>query len=95
MSSIEPQHDGTSYEAGAAPRSRFGAFLGFLARHPIGLLQALFVGLVTIVVLQNLEPTTLDVLFWSIPGLPKLVMLLVAMAVGALVWDIARRHLLR
>jgi uncharacterized integral membrane protein len=64
-------------------------------RPPIGLLQALFIALVTIVVLQKLEPTTLDLLFWSIPGLPKLVMLLVAMAVGALVWEIARRRLFR
>jgi uncharacterized integral membrane protein len=95
MSSSEPQNDGTSLETSAAPRSRFAAFLGFLARHPIGLLQALFVALVTIVVLQNLEPTTLDVLFWSIPGLPKLVMLLAAMAAGGLVWEILRRRLFR
>jgi uncharacterized integral membrane protein len=95
MSSSEPQSDGTSLETSAAPRSRFAAFLGLLARHPIGLLQALFVALVTIVVLQNLEPTTLDVLFWSIPGLPKLVMLLAAMAAGGLVWEILRRRLFR
>lgn len=95
MSSSEPQHDGTSLETGPARRSKIGAVFGFLARHPIGVLQVLFVALVAIVVLQNLEPTTLDVLFWSIPGLPKLAMLLVAMVVGALVWEIARRRLFR
>jgi uncharacterized integral membrane protein len=81
----------------AAPpqRSKLVAALGFLARHPIGVAQVLFVALVTTVVLQNLEPTDLDVLFWSIPGLPKLAMLLVAMAAGALVWEIARRRLFR
>jgi uncharacterized integral membrane protein len=71
---------------------RFGRFL---AHHPVGVLQAVFIALVVIVVLQNLEPTTLDVLFWSIPGLPKLVMLLAAMAVGAAIWELLRRRLLR
>ena len=77
------------------PPSAFRRMMGFLAGHPIGVLQTLFFVLVAIVVLQNLEPTTLDVLFWSIPGLPKLVMLLAAMIVGALVWEVLRRRLFR
>lgn len=89
------QQDQSISPAAPAKRSKIGAALGFLARHPVGVLQVLFVALVTIVVLQNLEPTTLDVLFWSIPGLPKLAMLLAAMGVGALVWEIARRRLFR
>lgn len=67
----------------------------FLVSHPVGVLQALFFALVTIVVLQNLEPTSLDVLFWSIPGLPKLVLVLVAMVIGGLIWEVVRRRLFR
>jgi uncharacterized integral membrane protein len=66
-----------------------------VAAHPLGVLQTVFFGLVAVVVLQNLEPTSFDVLFWSIPGLPKLVLVLVAMAIGGLIWEIARRRLFR
>lgn len=78
-----------------AQRSKPGAILAFLARHPIGVLQVLFLALVTGVVLQNLEPTSIDLLFWSVPQLPKLVLLLAAMAAGGLVWEIMRRRLFR
>lgn len=81
--------------AAPAKRSKIGAVLGFLARHPIGVVQVLFVALVAIVVLQNLEPTSIDLLFWSVPQLPKLVLLLAAMAAGGLVWEILRRRLFR
>ena len=47
--------------------------------------------LLAIVVLQNLEPTSIDVLFWSVPSLPKLVLILVAMLAGGVLWEIARR----
>jgi uncharacterized integral membrane protein len=57
--------------------------------------QGVFVVLIAIVVLQNVEPTSIDVLFWSVPGLPKLVLILVAMLAGGLIWEIARRLLSR
>ncbi len=67
----------------------------YVAAHPLGVLQTIFFGLVAVVVLQNLEPTSLDVLFWSIPVLPKLVLVVVAMAIGGLIWEVLRRRLFR
>ena len=64
---------------------------GFVGRHPVGVVQGVFVALLAIVVLQNLEPTSIDVLFWSIPSLPKLVLILLAMLAGGLSWEIVRR----
>ena len=67
----------------------------FIGRHPAGVVQGLFVALLAIVVLQNLEATSIDILFWSVPELPKLVVILLAMLAGGLLWEIARRLLLR
>jgi len=67
----------------------------FLSRHPLGVLQGVFLLLVLVVVLQNLEPTELDVLFWSIASVPKLALIFVAMLVGGLLWEILRRVLVR
>lgn len=81
-----------------APAERGSAaarLVRFVARHPIGVAQTSFAVLVAIVVLQNLEPTSFDVLFWSIQTLPKLVLVLVAMVVGGALWEIARRLLFR
>lgn len=65
----------------------------FAARHPAGVVQAFFIVLVAIIVLQNLEPTSIDLLFWSVADLPKLVLILAAMLAGGVVWEIARRLL--
>jgi uncharacterized integral membrane protein len=67
----------------------------FLLRHPLGVLESLFLLLVLVVVLQNLEPTQLDVLFWSIASVPKLALIFAAMLVGGLLWEILRRLLVR
>jgi uncharacterized integral membrane protein len=67
----------------------------FIARHPLGLLQTLFAVLVVIVVLQNLEPTSIDILFWSMKSVPKLFLLLASMLTGAAVWEVLRRLLRR
>jgi uncharacterized integral membrane protein len=75
--------------------SAFVRSLRFIGRHPIGLLQTLFALLVGIVVLQNLEPTSIDVLFWSMKSVPKLFLLLVSMLIGAATWEILRRLLRR
>ncbi len=83
-------------QASEAPRaSSVGRIAHFVGRHPAGVVQGLFIALLAIVVLQNLEPTSIDVLFWSIPSLPKLVLILVAMLVGGVLWEIARRLLAR
>jgi uncharacterized integral membrane protein len=79
----------------AEPRSLWRGLLHLVARHPWRFAQGLFVALLVIVVLQNLEPTSIDVLFWSIPSLPKLVVILIAMLAGGVVWEIARRLLVR
>jgi len=67
----------------------------FVLRHPLGAIEVLLSMVVGIVVLQNLEPTRLDVLFWSFAEVPKLALLVGAMVVGALLWEIFRRLILR
>jgi uncharacterized integral membrane protein len=46
--------------------------------------------LLAIIVLQNLEPTRLDVLFWSFGEVPKLVLVLGSMIVGIFLWELGR-----
>ncbi len=38
--------------------------------------------LFVIIIAQNLEPTSLDILFWSLPSVPKLVLILGSMLFG-------------
>lgn len=59
------------------------AVLGFLRSHPAGVAWAVALLLLLVVILQNVEPMRIDLLFWSLPQVPKLVLILVAMAVGA------------
>lgn len=72
---------GSSSLAGAV---RFGA------RHRARIAQVLLFAVVATVVAQNLESTSVDVLFWSITS-PKLVLIVISMLVGAAVWEIVRR----
>jgi uncharacterized integral membrane protein len=71
--------------------SRFRQIGQFIVRNPIGAAQFVFFALVAIVILQNLESTSIDVLFWSIAALPKLVLIFLSMVVGAIAWELARR----
>jgi len=81
---------------GAPPTSSRLARTGrFVASHPVGVVHALILALVTVVILQNLEPTSIDFLFWSIPEIPKLVILILAMFIGGGLWEIIRRLLFR
>jgi uncharacterized integral membrane protein len=43
------------------------------------------------VILQNVEPTRIDILFWSLPAVPKLALIVGSMLVGAALWETARR----
>lgn len=79
----------------SASGSALGRFLALLARHPSGVVQFLVFLLAAIVILQNVESTAIDVLFWSIPAIPKLVLILVSMLVGAAIWEVARRWIRR
>tara|TARA_B100000446_G_scaffold108199_1_gene101213 strand:- start:555 stop:848 length:294 start_codon:yes stop_codon:yes gene_type:complete len=67
----------------------------WLLAHPLGALQLLGLVLLVIVVFQNLEPTSIDILFWTLADIPKLFMLLLSMILGALVWELIKRTLLR
>lgn len=64
----------------------------WLRHHPLGALQIVLIILLAIIVLQNLEPTSLDILFWTAARLPKLVVILISMVLGALVWEWIRRR---
>jgi len=94
---VEPETRAAPSTTGGAPArtSLLAGIARFMARHPAGVLQGLFVALLMIVVLQNLEPTSIDVLFWSVSSLPKLVLILGAMVAGGALWEIARRLLTR
>ena len=67
----------------------------WLVTHPVGALRILAVLLLAIVVLQNLDPTSIDILFWTLVDIPKLLLLLASMLAGGLIWELLRRGLLR
>ena len=79
----------------ARPASALGRAVRFGIRHPVGVAQAVFFALVAIVILQNLESTSIDVLFWSFPAFPKIVLIFLSMLVGAALWELVRRLLRR
>ncbi len=64
--------------------SKAGNALEFLIKHRRILSRVVPALLLLIIVLQNWEPTRVDVLFWSLPAVPKLVLILVSVFVGAL-----------
>ena len=67
----------------------------WLMTHPMGALQILLALVAIIIVFQNLEPTSIDILFWTLVDIPKLVLLMASMLFGALVWETLRRVLRR
>jgi len=64
--------------------------LGYL---PLAISVFIVVSIIAIIVLQNLESTSIDVLFWSITSMPKLVLIFLSMIIGASAWELARRLL--
>ena len=62
----------------------------FVARNRAKLAQGLFFGAVATVAAQNMESTSVDVLFWSLAS-PKLVLILISMLGGAAAWEFVRR----
>ena len=75
--------------------SFFHRLRGWLQRHPGRALFLLGIALLMVIVFQNLEPTSLDVLFWTVAQVPKLVLLLGAMVLGALIWEVLRQRTAR
>lgn len=90
--SAQPGHEPGSETPRRPGRS---GVLGFVLRHPLGVLQSIGLILLAVIVLQNVEPTSIHLLFWSLGSVPKLVVILVAMLLGALLWEILRRLLRR
>ena len=72
-------------------RGTFRNVGSFIVRSPMRATQLLFFFLIAIVIVQNLETTSIDVLFWSITSLPKLVLIFLSMVVGALAWELVLR----
>ena len=70
---------------------RFSRVRQFIVRNPNRTAQFVFFLLVAIIILQNLESTSIDFLFWSIAALPKLVLIFLSMVVGAAAWELVRR----
>ena len=77
------------------PSARSGSALGrgveFVVKHPIEIVRGVFFALVAIIILQNLESTSIDVLFWSVSTLPKLILICLSMLIGAATWELLRR----
>jgi uncharacterized integral membrane protein len=71
--------------------SKFRKAGEFIVQNPIRAAQLAFYLLIVIIVLQNLETTSIDVLFWTVTALPKLVLIFLSMLIGAAAWELARR----
>jgi uncharacterized integral membrane protein len=85
---------GTGVE-GSGRRSLLASSLRVAARRPGAVALGVAAFLVAVIVLQNFEPIEIDLLFWSVARVPKLVLILASMLVGGLIWEVARRRLLR
>ncbi len=94
---MDQQSGSPPSEAGEArtSRSAFGRIVGFVLQHPVGAIQLVVFSLLAIIVLQNLEPTSIDVLFWSFAAIPKLLLIFASMLAGAAAWEIVRRWIRR
>ena len=78
-------------EENGSSGSRIRRFGRSIIGNPIRTAQFVFFALVAVVILQNLETTSIDVLFWSVTALPKPVLIFLSMIVGAAAWELARR----
>ena len=67
--------------------------LGRIWRHRRLLTRLFVLLLVAVIVLQNSEPTRIDLLFWSLPSVPKLIFFLAGMVFGVGAWEVGRRTL--
>ena len=83
----------TPSEPSDAPGSSsvFERGVAFVVKHPIEIVRGVFFALVAIIILQNLESTSIDVLFWSVSTLPKLILICLSMLIGAVTWELLRR----
>ena len=80
---------GSAEDGGSS--SKFRKAGEFIVQNPIRAAQLAFYLLIVIIILQNLETTSIDVLFWTVTALPKLVLIFLSMLIGAVAWELARR----
>lgn len=92
---MEPQSSWQDTQPPSGRSRPWTPLVQFVASHPTGVTKGILLLLLVVITLQNLEPTTLDVLFWSIASFPKLVLILLAMVIGGLVWEMLRRWISR
>ena len=85
----------TAPAANPAKPSALRRSAGFLWRHRLRAAWTLVLLLLLTIVLQNVEPTTVDLFFWSLPQVPKLALILISMLLGAGLWEAARRVLFK
>ncbi len=59
---------------------------------PRFIIWTIIIVLLVTIMMQNAEPTSIDILFWSLPALPKLVVILISMALGGILALLAFYH---
>jgi uncharacterized integral membrane protein len=91
----DPKTTPPEADAAGSSGSTFRRGVAFVVRRPARTVQIIFFSLVAIIILQNLEPTSIDVLFWSVSTLPKLVLICFSMLIGAAAWELLRRLIWR
>ncbi len=68
----------------------FRRIFEFATNHPRSTFRGTMVFLISIVILQNYESTSIDFLFWTLADSPKIFVILISMLIGALVWEMYR-----
>jgi len=59
----------------------------FLTR-PKTLIWIVVAAILLTLILQNVEPVQIDLLFWSLPHVPLLLLILISMALGAILYKV-------
>lgn len=82
QSSQTPQSSQSSHSPQAAKSK------GNFFTRPKTIMWIVIFALFLTLILQNVEPVQIDLLFWSLPNVPLLLLIIISMAVGALLYKI-------
>lgn len=82
QSSQTPQ----SSQTGHAPKQAKSK--GNFFTRPKTIMWIVIFALFLTLILQNVEPVQIDLLFWSLPNVPLLLLIIISMVVGALLYKI-------
>jgi uncharacterized integral membrane protein len=82
--------EGGNAAGNAAGKGRGKNVMEFGWTHRAAVWRIAVVLVVLIIILQNIEPTHVDLLFWSLPAVPKLVLMVVSALFGAVFYAAAR-----